>query len=202
VPRIFPRTLRCRRSPDLAADELALVADALALVRLRRADLADLRRRLADDLLVDAADDDLRRHRHLERDPLARRDAHGVREADLELEVVARECGAVADALDLQLLLEALGDALDHVRDQRARQAVERAILAALGRPRDRDRAVLLRDLHALRHFLAKLALRARHRHAARVDRDDDACRNFDGPFTDTGHVFFLGALVVTRRSR
>src|SRR5262249_24026496 len=62
--------------PDLPAHELALVADALALVRLRRAHLADLRRRLADELLVDAAHDHLRRRRHLELDPLARRDAH------------------------------------------------------------------------------------------------------------------------------
>ena len=49
--------------PDLPADVLALVADALALVRLGRAHLADLGGDLADLLLVDALDDDLRRRR-------------------------------------------------------------------------------------------------------------------------------------------
>src|SRR3954452_4366271 len=88
APALFGRLRRVYGScplTDLSPDVLALVADALALVRLRRANLADLGRGLADDLLVDAADDDLRRHRHLEGDPLARRDAHGMREPDLEL---------------------------------------------------------------------------------------------------------------------
>ena len=43
---------------DLPGDDLALVADALALVGLRRAPLADVGGDLADELLVDAADDD------------------------------------------------------------------------------------------------------------------------------------------------
>jgi hypothetical protein len=63
----------------------------------------------------------------------------------------AAQAGAVADALDLELLLEALRHALDHVRDERPRQAVERAVLAALGRAGDGDRVLLLRDLHPRR---------------------------------------------------
>src|SRR3712207_8721793 len=47
------------------------------------------------------------------------------------------ELGAVADALDLQALLEALRHALDHVGDQRTRQPVQRAMLAAVGRSED-----------------------------------------------------------------
>src|SRR5262245_20132713 len=116
---------------DLSADELALVADALALVRLGRADLADLGRGLAHHLLVDALDDDLRRRRHLELDSLARLDPDRVGEADLKLEVGARERRAVAHALDLEPLFEALGDALDHVGDERARQPVQRPVRAA-----------------------------------------------------------------------
>src|SRR5512133_1960103 len=57
----FSRPRRAARSlsllgglTDLAADMLARVADALALVGLRRADLADLGRHLADALLVAA----------------------------------------------------------------------------------------------------------------------------------------------------
>src|SRR5581483_365179 len=201
VPRILPRTRRWRRSrasrvvkvlgtlTNLSADVLALVANALALVRLGRAYLPDLGGRLADHLLVDAAHDDLRRHRHLERDALARLDLHRVRVADLQLEVGARERGAVADALNLEALLEAVRHALDHVRDQRARETVQRAILAALGRARHGDRAVLGRDLHPLRDLLAQLALRPGHGHAARVDRDDDAGGDFDGLSADTTHA-------------
>src|SRR5262249_25376136 len=126
--------------------------------------------------------------RHLERDALARLDAHGVRIADLQLEIGALHDRAIADALDLETLLEAVGDALHHVRDQRARQAVQRAVLAALGRARDRDRAVVLRDLHPRRDGLPQLALRPRDRHAAGVDRDEHAGRDFNWLFPDPAH--------------
>ena len=49
------------RLPDLPADLLVAVADSLALVGLGRAHLADLGSGLADHLLVDSLDDDLRR---------------------------------------------------------------------------------------------------------------------------------------------
>src|SRR6185312_15068492 len=121
VPRILPRTRRWRRRrawyvvtlgtlADLSPDVLALVADAFALVRLGRAHLPDLSGRLADDLLVDAAHDDLRRDRNLERDAFTRGDAHRMRIPNLELEIRAGECSAVADALDLEALLEAVRD--------------------------------------------------------------------------------------------
>src|SRR4051794_35606578 len=131
----------------LPGDVLALVADALALVGLRRALLADDRRDLADDLLVVALDDDARRDRHLELDALRRLDRHRVRVAQGQLEVAALEQGAVADALDLERLGEAGGDALDHVRDQRAREPVQGPVLGAVGRARDGQHAVLERDV-------------------------------------------------------
>src|SRR6476646_8661007 len=192
VPRTFVRTRRCRRRcasltvrlgtlTDLPADVLALVADALALVRLGRAHRANLGGRLADHLLVRALDEDLGRRRHLEGDAGARLDRDGVRVADAELEVGALERRAVADALDLELLLEALRHALDHVRDQRPGQAVERAILAALGRAGDGDRVLFLRDLYPRRDVLRQLAERPVDHHAPRRDRHGDARGNFDG---------------------
>src|SRR5690348_15605585 len=98
VPRILPRTRRWRRRrdwyvvglgtlSDLPPDVLALVANALALVRLGRAHLPDLCGRLADDLLVDAAHNDLRRDRDLERDALARHDPNRVRIANRQFKV-------------------------------------------------------------------------------------------------------------------
>src|SRR3954467_1641210 len=91
----------------LPGDVLALVADALALVGLRRPLLADDGGDLADLLLGVALDHDARRRRHLELNPGGCRDAHGVRVAERELEVCALEGRAVADALDLERLGEA-----------------------------------------------------------------------------------------------
>src|SRR4051812_29200121 len=54
----------------LAEDELARIADPLALVRLRRPELPDLGRNLPDLLLVDAGHDDLGRPRALHLDAL------------------------------------------------------------------------------------------------------------------------------------
>src|SRR6185437_1124804 len=93
----------------LAPNYLAGVAHALALVRLGLADLADVRSRLADGLLVDAA------HRHLvvaldrERDPGRRVHEHRVREAERELDRGALLLDAVAGADDLEALRVALG---------------------------------------------------------------------------------------------
>ena len=97
-----------------------------------------------------------------------------MREADGELEVGALELRAVADALDLEVLLEALRDALDHVRDERPREAVQRPILAALGRAGHDDLRLRLLDLHARGHVLAQLAERAVHLNAAGRDRHHD----------------------------
>src|SRR5690348_3135069 len=199
VPCSFARTRRWRRSrasltvrlgtlPDLPSHVLPLVADALALVRLRRADLADLGGRLADHLLVRSLDEDLRRRRDLERDAGARLDRDRMRVADVELQVGALERGTVADALDLELLLEALRHPLDHVRDERAGEAVERAILAALGRARDDDLAVALLDLHPRRHLLLQRAERTCDRDAGRLDRDGDAVGDLDGCVADSAH--------------
>ena len=174
--------------PDLAGDVLAAVADALALVGLRRAALADVRGDLADQLLVDPADDDLGRLRDLELDALGRLDRDRVRVAERHLQVLALELRPVADALDLELLLEAVGDALDHVRDQAAGEAVQGAVLAAVGRARDGDRAVRLLDLHVRREALVELALGALDRDPARGDLDRDGLGQLDGLSSDSAH--------------
>src|SRR3954463_15597637 len=91
---------------DLPGDVLALVADALALVGLRRPLLADDGGGLADLLLGVALDDHARGHRHLELDPLGSGDLDRVRVPERQLEVGAPERRAVADALDLERLAE------------------------------------------------------------------------------------------------
>src|SRR5271166_3920433 len=68
--------------PDLAADLLALVPHALALIGVGLAELADSRGHFAHHLLVDALDDEPRGRLDPERDALRRLDGHGVAEAE------------------------------------------------------------------------------------------------------------------------
>src|SRR4051794_13498463 len=97
-----------RRLPGLAQHALAGVTDALALVGLGLADLADVGGDLADRLLVDALHDDAGRRRHLERDAVGRLDRDRVTEPEGEIELARTSSGgAVADAHDLELLGEA-----------------------------------------------------------------------------------------------
>ena len=91
--------------PALRRTRSSGVADALALVGLGLADLADVGGDLADELLVDAPDDDAGRRGTSKVMPVGRLDGDRVREADRELELVrALRHGAVADADDLELL--------------------------------------------------------------------------------------------------
>src|SRR5438132_428562 len=106
----------------LAANLLALVPHALALVRVGLAELADVGGNLANLLLVDALDDEARGRLDPEGDALRSRDEHWVRVAERELEVAALGRHAVTGANDLKRLGVALGHAGDHVRDQRAGQ--------------------------------------------------------------------------------
>src|ERR1700760_2081865 len=92
----------------LAEDKLTGVFHALPLVGFGAAETADLRRDLADLPLVDTRHGDFRW--------LRRRDRHAsgdwvhdvVAVAERELQVLAGDRGFVADAVDLELLLEAL----------------------------------------------------------------------------------------------
>src|SRR5207344_3494526 len=89
---------RSRALAHLPRHVLALVADALALVGLRRTLLADVRGDLADQLLADALHDDSRGLGHVELDAVGRLHRNRVRVAERELEVVALLLGPVADA--------------------------------------------------------------------------------------------------------
>src|SRR5450759_3110283 len=91
----------------LAEDVFACVFHALALVGLGRTITADLGGDLADFLLVDAGDHDLGRLRRRDGDAFRDRKIHVVAEAKLQVKRPALHRGAVADAGDLQPLLEA-----------------------------------------------------------------------------------------------
>src|SRR4029453_6239755 len=79
-------------------DLLAGVAHALALVGLRRAVAADHRSDLPDLLAVHALHHDLGLARRLDGDALRHREVHRVREAEGQVEALALDRRAVADA--------------------------------------------------------------------------------------------------------
>src|SRR3954471_3246905 len=88
----------------LAADLLARVANALALVRLGLARGADAGGDLADQLLVDAHHREVGRVLDLEADAGRRLDLDLVAVAERERELLADLLGAIADAHDLEAL--------------------------------------------------------------------------------------------------
>src|SRR4051812_9788168 len=126
----------------MSAEELLLLAllqgdlltgktDALALVRLRRTNGANLRAHLTDLLTVDALDDDFGLAGRLHRDAFRNREVHGVGEAEREAQRLALHRGAVTDADELELALVALRHARHHVGQVRARSAGRHARTSA-----------------------------------------------------------------------
>src|ERR1700738_4704029 len=174
---------------DLAADLLALVANALALVGVWAPQAADVRRDLADLLLVDTRDRELGGRLHREGDALRRLDQHGMAVAKRELEGVALELHAVADAEDLHLGGVTLGDTGDQVGDQRARQPVQRAVVPLVVGPGHHDGTVVVaRHGDRLGDRELERALGSLDRHVLAVDRHVDPGGNRNRLLSNTLH--------------
>src|SRR5690606_22924348 len=121
------RSRRSERLAGLAPDDLVLVLEALALVRLGRLQLPDLRRELADLLQVGTAHDQVGRVGHLDGHRRRHRDLDRIGVAGGERQgVLALRLDRVADAVELELALVALSHALDHVAQQGTGQPVVR----------------------------------------------------------------------------
>src|SRR4051812_15545113 len=178
--------LLASRLAGLPANDFARVLDALALVRLGRTQVAQLGRDLPHFLLVGAVDHDRRRLRRGELHARRRLVLDRVREAERELEPERLHFRLVADAGNLERLLISLRDAFDHVRQQRARQAVERLVVLFVGGARDMQHLAFLPDGDALRELARELALRTLHLHRVAVDRDRDALRDRNRQLADT----------------
>src|SRR3989454_1334099 len=177
---------RLGRLARLAADLFARIADALPLVRLGWPHVADLGRHLAHQLLVHPFD--------LEKDVVVDRDLdalgrvirHRVRKAHGELHAERLRLRLVTDPLDLEPLCEALRDPFHHVRDQGAREAVQRPVVSLLRRAADHDRAVLDRDRQVTVDRAADLALRSLDRDLPPLDLGGDTLGERDGAPADT----------------
>src|SRR5436190_3800893 len=142
----------------LAADLLARVAHALALVGLRLACRADLGRDLADELLVDADDRQAGRTLDLEADAGRRVDLDLVAVAQVELELLAGLRRSIADAGDLEALAVPVGHPDDHVVDEGPGQPVELLVGLLLRRPGDDEVFLLALDGHVRMELAGQLA--------------------------------------------
>src|SRR5207245_3322928 len=183
------RSSRSSRLALLAADGFLGVLDSLALVGLGRAQFADLRRHQTDAVLVGAL------HGQpvalgvvLGGDALRQRVHHRMGEAERQVDLLALQLRLVADAGDVQRAGEPLGHAVDHVRDQRPRQAVKLTGAARVVGPIHADLAVLHGDLHLAVELLRDLALGAFDVHQARLGGHLDLVRNLDGELADARH--------------
>ena len=142
----------------------------------------------ADALLAAAADGDRRRLLALDRHVVGDGEDDVVAVAQLQLESLALHRRAIADAVDLQVLLETPRNAGDHIADQVAR--------GAPGHPR------LLRIVHGLEDDLVALDLRldlvadvelqlaqlALGRELSSAELDGDAGRDGDRRLAYAGH--------------
>src|ERR1019366_678732 len=172
----------------LAEDVFANVFHALAFVRLGRTEAADLGGDVADFLLVDAGDHDLGRLRRRDRDAFRDREVYVVAEAELQVQRLALHRGAVADAGDLQPLLEALGHARDQIGDQRARRAPHRARPLALAARLELDRALVHLGRHVVMQHDLHGALRALDLDGLPFHVGGDAGRDRDRFVADARH--------------
>src|SRR5215467_2818231 len=168
-----------------AEDELARIFHTLALVGFGPAERTDLRRHLPDLLLVDTGDDDLGRLRRRDSDALRDRKDDVVTVAERDLQVLALHRRAIADAADLELGLETLGDAGDQIGDQRPRRPPHGAPAVGLTARIDLDGAVLHLDDDLVRQHDLQGALRPLHLHRLALDRSGDARRDGDRSFAD-----------------
>src|SRR4030095_15156501 len=114
------------RLADLAPDALVDVADALALVRLRRPQRAEVGRELPDPAAVDALDPDDHVAVDGDRETFGHGELDRMRVAEQQCELLAGRLRAIADALDLELARERRHHALHHVAHARAHEAAQR----------------------------------------------------------------------------
>ena len=121
---------------------------------------------------------DVNARRHVEHDR--------VRVPEREHDLLASELGAVADTDDVQLALEAFGDAEHAVRGEAAREAVKLAELRILAHQRRLELAVDDLEGDAGRNPLRQLALRSLNIKRVRVHLHGDPFRQRNRFFSNS----------------
>src|ERR1700740_843696 len=169
---------------SLLLQALAGDANAFLLVGVGRTQRTNVRSDLAYLALVRAAYNDVRLFVHRDLNALGNLELDGMRLAEGESHRFTLELCAVSDAHYVQILLEALRDAVHRVGHERASQSVQRAMIfrGALGD----QHAVFLLEGNAVRHTHIELALRALHFDLASLQRDFHALRKWNWFVADT----------------
>jgi hypothetical protein len=121
-----------------------------------------------------------------DRDPLRDLVDHVVAVTERELQVLALHRGAVTDAGDFELLLEALGDAFDQIRDLGASGTVQRPRAIGLDPRVHLDLAALELHFNVAMNDELKLALRPLHLDGLPIDGRGNARRHRHWPLADT----------------
>src|SRR6266542_241281 len=169
----------------LAANELARVADALALVGLGLAGGPNARRDLPDELLVDPDHGQVGGVLQFEGDALRRLDLDRMAVAKVELQLLAHLLGAVTHPRDLEGLAVAGRDADHHVGHQRPGQAMELLVHLRLGRTPDHDAPVFGGDDDVRMELAVQRPPGSVDRDRASLDGDLHPVRDRDGEATD-----------------
>src|SRR6266849_4161809 len=184
-----------RRGAGLCASLASFLLQALAgdtntflLIAVGRPQGANVGSHLANLAFVRATDNQMRLLVDGNLNALGNLELDGMRFAERESNGFAFELRAVADAHDVQILLEALRDAVHRVGDQRAGEPVQRAMLfgGALGD----EHAVFLLEGDAEGHTYGELALGALHFDFPILQRNFHALRNRNWFIADARHRY------------
>src|SRR5215210_2451806 len=182
------RILLGSRLARLAADLLAYVPNALALVWLRRAHRAQLGGNLTHQLLVGSLDLDHGVVVNRDLDPLGSLVLYGMGVAHDQVHAIGLGLGLVTDALDLQALGEPLGNALDHVLHQGPGQPVQCLVPLFLAGPGHSELVFGKRQLHVRVQRAAELATGPLHGHSISLDLEGDTLRHRHRLPSDSRH--------------
>src|SRR5690625_41640 len=175
----------CRCLAGLEPDGLARVTDALAVVAVRFTGGTDVGGHLADHVLVDAGDGDLRRFGSFDRDAFRRLDRHLMRVTELQFELLAFHRSAETYTVDLQVLRVTVCHSDNGVVDQSAGQSVLGPVITVVARPADGERAVFELHLHPFGDDDVELAFRSFDLYQSGLDVKFDVAGNGDGIESD-----------------
>src|SRR5690606_23709282 len=175
-----------------AANLFAGIANALALVGLRRPICANVRCHLDDQLLVDALNQDFSQTRGLGRNTFRHLVRNRVRETERQVQYLACRLCTVTDANQLKLLLIAFGYALYHVVDDRACGTRLGPCLLRLLRRTHAQLTVFLGYRHQLVQLQLQTALAAFHGQRLAVSLDFHTARQFYRAFRYSRHICTL----------
>src|SRR5208282_2071991 len=154
-------------------EHFARPANALMLVRIGRAQGADVGRHLPHLGLVRTGDHQVGLLRHGDLNPLGHGELDRVRISQTEHHVLALHFRTVAHSHDVQFPAEAFRDAEHGIGEERPGEPVQRPVL--VGRPRGEQVLVFLLDLNARGHGHPQLPLGSLHLDAIPGDLDLDA---------------------------